>query len=127
MLGTVIVRVVRTCCRFPWFVLVVAMITTAGAAAYVQENFAITTDTSQLISAELPWRQREIQFDAAFPQQADTIVVVLDAATPELADSASRALVQALVKEPEHFQSVHQPDAGPFFEQNGMLFLQPPR
>ncbi|MGZ5916701.1 MAG: hopanoid transporter HpnN [Methyloceanibacter sp.] len=123
MLGTVIVRVVRTCCRFPWFVLVVAMITAAGAAAYVQENFAITTDTSQLISAELPWRQREIQFDAAFPQQADTIVVVLDAATPELADSASRALVQALAKKPEHFQSVHQPDAGPFFERNGMLFL----
>ena len=48
---------------------------------------------------------------------------MLDAATPELADSASRALVQALAKEPEHFQSVHQPDAGPFFEQNGMLFL----
>jgi hopanoid biosynthesis associated RND transporter like protein HpnN len=123
MLGTVIVRVVRTCCRFPWLVLVVAMITAAGAAAYVHENFAITTDTSQLISAALPWRQREIQFDAAFPQQADTIVVVLDAATPELADSASRALVQALAREPEHFQSVHQPDAGPFFEQNGMLFL----
>src|ERR1700693_3316815 len=82
MLGTVIVRVVRTCCRFPWFVLGVAVIAAAGAAAYVQENFAITTDTSQLISATLPWRQREIQFDAAFPQQSDTIVVVLDAATP---------------------------------------------
>jgi uncharacterized protein len=123
MLGTVIVRVVRTCCRFPWFVLVVAVIAAAGAAAYVQENFAITTDTSQLISAKLPWRQREIQFDAAFPQQSDTIVVVLDAATPEHADSASRALVQALANDPEHFQSVRQPDAGPFFEREGLLFL----
>jgi len=123
MLDTVIVRVVRTCCRFPWFVLVVVVIAAAGAAAYVQENFAITTDTSQLISAKLPWRQREIQFDAAFPQQSDTIVVVLDAATPELADSASRALADALAWKPDHIQSVRQPDAGPFFEREGLLFL----
>jgi uncharacterized protein len=123
MLGTVIVRVVRTCCRFPWFVLVVAVIVSAGAAVYVGENVAITTDTSQLISAKLPWRQREIQFDAAFPQQSDTIIAVVEAATPELADGASRTLAQALAKEPEHFQSVRQTDAGLFFERNGMLFL----
>jgi uncharacterized protein len=123
MLGTVIVRVVRTCCRFSWFVLAVAVFVSAGAAVYVGENVAITTDTSQLISAKLPWRQREIQFDAAFPQQSDTIIAVVEAATPELAESASRTLAQALAKEPEHFQSVRQTDAGLFFERNGMLFL----
>ncbi len=123
MLKSVVVTVVTACCRFPWLVVALAVIFTAGAAEYVRENFAISTDTSQLISARLPWRQREIQFDAAFPQQSDTIIVVLDAATPELADTASRTLAQALAGKPEHIESVRQPDASPFFERNGLLFL----
>src|SRR5262249_2723587 len=110
MLARVIVRVVRACCRFPWFVLVVALIVSAAAANYVRENFAITTNTGQLISERLPWRQREIQFDAAFPQQSDSILIVIDGATPELADSASRALAEALAKSPGQFKSVRQPD-----------------
>src|SRR4029077_11187111 len=108
--------VVRTCCRFSWFVLIVAAILTAGAGGYVRQNFAITTDISGLISAKLPWRQREIQYDAAFPQQSDTITVVVDASTPELVDGASPALAYALAKDAKHFQSVRKPDAGPFFE-----------
>jgi uncharacterized protein len=123
MLKTVVVTLVTACCRFAWLVVVVAAIITAGAAEYVYENFAISTDTGQLISQRLPWRQREIQFDAAFPQQSDTIVVVVDAVTPELADSAARELAAALAKEPAHIQSVRQPDAGPFFEHSGLLFL----
>ena len=125
MLKTVVVSVVTVCCRFSWLVVVIAALLTAGAAEYVWQNFAISTDTSQLISPKLPWRQREIQFDAAFPQQSDTIVVVVDAATPELADTATRALAQALAGKPDHIQSVRQPDAGPFFERNGLLFLSP--
>jgi uncharacterized protein len=125
MLKTVVVSVVTVCCRFSWLVVVIAAVLTAGAAEYVWQNFAISTDTSQLISPKLPWRQREIQFDAAFPQQSDTIVVVVDAATPELADTATRALAQALAGKPDHIQSVRQPDAGPFFERNGLLFLSP--
>jgi uncharacterized protein len=126
MLGTVIASVVRTCCRFSWFVVIGAAILTAGAGQYVRQNFAITTDISGLISAKLPWRQREIQYDAAFPQQTDTITVVVDASTPELVDGASRALADALAKDAKHFQSVRQPDAGPFFEREGLLFLSAP-
>ncbi len=123
MLNAVIVNVVRICCRFSWLVVVFAAIVTVGAANYARQNFAISTDTGQLISDRLPWRQREIQFDAAFPQQSDTIVVVVDAATPELADSATKSLAQALANKTKHIQSVRQSDAGPFFERNGLLFL----
>ncbi len=123
MLKTVVVTVVTACSRFSWLVVIIAAIVTAGAAEYARKNFAISTDTSQLISAKLPWRQREIQFDAAFPQQSDTTVVVVDAETPEHADSAAEALAQALAKNSQHIQSVRRLDAGPFFERNGMLFL----
>jgi hopanoid biosynthesis associated RND transporter like protein HpnN len=123
MLSAIIVNIVRACCRFSWLVVALAVLATGGAGYYAKEHFAISTDTGQLISAHLPWRQREIQYDAAFPQQSDTIVVVVDAATPELATDASHRLTAALASRTDHIQWVRQPDAGPFFERNGLLFL----
>ena len=103
--------------------LLTAIIGTAGAIDYGRRHFAIDTDTSQLISAALPWRQRELQLDAAFPQRTDTIVIVVDGLTPDLADVSARALAEELGKMPQLFQAVRRPDAGLFFEQNGLLFV----
>jgi uncharacterized protein len=94
-----------------------------GAIEYTRVNFAIDTNTSQLISSDLPWRQRELQLDAAFPQRTDTIVVVVDGLTPEVADTAARALAAELARRPELFQSIRRPDGGPFLDRNGLLFL----
>jgi len=123
MLETIIAGCTRACCRFPWLVIFTAIIGTAGAMEYARRHFAIDTDTSQLISAALPWRQRELQLDVAFPQRTDTIVVVVDGSTPELADVSARALAEEFGKTPHLFEVVRRPDAGPFFEQNGLLFL----
>ena len=123
MLETAIVNIAKTCCRHAGVTAFIALLATFGAIAYTFENFAINTDTSQLISPELPWRQRELQLDAAFPQQVGTLLVVVDGTTPELADSADKALAAALANKPEHIQAVHLAGAGPFFEHNGLLFL----
>ena len=123
MLTSSIVRVVAACCRFSWLVVVIAFGLTALSGWYAVTNFSINTDSGQLISAELPWRQRELAFDAAFPQRADLIVIVVDALTPELAESAARELARALDRRRELFQAVSRPDGGPFFEKNGLLFL----
>src|SRR5262245_58507838 len=123
MLEMIIARCTRACCRFPFLVILAAVIASAGAAEYARRHFAIDTDTSQLISAALPWRQRELQLDAAFPHRTDTIVVVVDGLTPELADGSARALAEALGEKPDLFRAVRRPDAGAFFDQNGLLFL----
>src|SRR5262245_34291802 len=123
MLEAVVVRCARVCCCFPWVVILTAMIATTGAVAYARHNFAIDTNTSQLISSALPWRQRELQLDAAFPHRADAILVVVDGLTPETADSAARALAAALAKRTDLFQAIRRPDGGPFFARNSLLFL----
>src|SRR5262249_26879638 len=74
-------------------------------------------------SSDLPWRQRELQLDAAFPQRTETIVVVVDGLTPEIADASARALAAKLAQWPDLFQSIRRPDGGPFFDRNGLLFL----
>jgi hopanoid biosynthesis associated RND transporter like protein HpnN len=96
---------------------------TLAALAFIAQNFAMTADTSQLISQRLEWRQRELAFEAAFPQFNNLTMVVVDGATPELADDAARRLAAALKERQDLFQSVRWPDGGPFFEREGLLFL----
>jgi hopanoid biosynthesis associated RND transporter like protein HpnN len=123
MLQMLMVRCARACCQAAWLVIVLATLGTTGAIGYMLSHFAIDTNTSQLISPSLPWRQRELQLDAAFSQRIDTIVVVVDALSPELADGSARALARELARQPQHFQAVRQPDAGAFFDRSGLLFL----
>jgi uncharacterized protein len=123
MLEKAIAAIACTCCRSPLVTLLVAAAATLGAAAYTAEHFAINTDTGALISSHLPWRQRELQLDAAFPQRADTILVVVDGPTPERAEAATRELAAALGAKPDQIAEIYRPDGGAFFERNGLLFL----
>jgi uncharacterized protein len=125
MVETLIVRLVRACCCYPSLTVIVASLITLGAGIYSYENFAIHTDTSQLISSRLPWRQRELQLDAAFPQLVDTILVVLDGATPESARDGSSRLAAALAKDRANFEAMQEAEGGAFFKTNGLLFLPP--
>ncbi|MGB6767820.1 MAG: MMPL family transporter [Methyloceanibacter sp.] len=125
MVETVIVRLVRACCCYPALTVIIASLVTLGTGTYSYENFAIHTDTGQLISSKLPWRQRELQFDAAFPQLADNILVVVDGATPELARDGSSRLVAKLAEDRDNFEAVQEEEGGAFFKKNGLLFLPP--
>ncbi len=118
-----IVAVVTTCSRHAAPVLLLCLALAAASAWYAATHFAITTDTNEFISASLPWRQRLAAFDKAFPQRTDNIVVVIDGATPEVAESATAQISAKMRGRPELFQSVERPEGGPFFNKNGLLFL----
>jgi hopanoid biosynthesis associated RND transporter like protein HpnN len=92
------------------------------AAAYAATHFAMTTDTDKLISANLPFRQREAAYNKLFPEQGDQVVVVVDGQTPELAEQGAADLAAKLAAQPQMFPYVERPDATPFFQQNGLLF-----
>src|ERR1700761_1498767 len=122
----VIERIVGFCCRWPWAVIVACLLLTGVATWYTANNFAINTDSSQLIDAKVGWRMRQARFDAAFPQQNNLTLVVIDGATPELAESAAAQLTAKLTANPTLFLHVLRPDGGPFFNQNGLLLLSVP-
>jgi hopanoid biosynthesis associated RND transporter like protein HpnN len=120
---TLIARIVAACCRHAWAVSAVGLALGVFALVYSAQHFAMNTDSSKLISPDLPWRQAEAAYDAAFPQQNDLIVAVVDGATPELAEHGAATLAAHQSPDSGPFLAVRRPDGGPFFDHNGLLFL----
>jgi uncharacterized protein len=116
-----VVRAIDSCARFAWPVVFTAIVLTMLSSWYAVTHFKMTTDINQLISSTSPWRMREQAFEKAFPQ-FESIVAVIDAPTPELADEATDALVQRLSQQQDLFRSIQEPQGGAFFKQNGFLF-----
>ena len=117
-----VVAVVMFCARFSYAVLAVSLLLTALCGWYAIRHVEINTNTDDFIDAKVPWRQDEIAFSKAFPDQDQQIIVVIDGKTPERTQEAIEALDARLQGHPELFKSVVQPDGGPFFAKNGLLF-----
>ncbi|MDZ4866115.1 MAG: MMPL family transporter [Alphaproteobacteria bacterium] len=123
MLGSGIAGVVAFCVRRSGFVLLLAAVFAVAAAGYAATHFKMNTDTTKLVSPDLPWRKAEAQFREVFPQPANLILIVIDGPTPERTQEAAAALSGALAKQTDLFLSLRQPGGGPFFERNGLLYL----
>ena len=119
------VRLVDAAARHARVTVLLGLVLTAVAAWFAATHFAMSADTNQLIARDLPWRQYEQRFDAAFPQTVDTAVVVIDGRTPEAAEAAAAALATRLAADPATFRNVRRPDGGPFFDRYGLLLLPP--
>jgi len=114
---------VALACRRPRLVSALALLLVVGAGLFVSLRFQMNTDAAALISAKADWRQAEDRMDLVFPQNGDTTLVVVDAATPELAESATARLAQGMFADRAHFRRVMRPDGGEFFGREGLLFL----
>jgi uncharacterized protein len=103
----------------------IVLLTIAGGI-YGAQRLSIDTDLDKLINPDLPWRRLEKAMDDAFPQNVDTLVVVIDAKTPDQAADATSAMMAKLEKlaaTTTLFKSVRRPDGDTFFQRDGMLLL----
>ncbi len=125
-LAALITRVVEWTSLHPLKIIVAFVILTVISGVYVVRHFAIDTDVNALISADLPWRQRELAYESAFPQSTQAILAVVDSPTPELADAAATALADQLSQQERLFRSVEELGGGSFFEREALLFLDMP-
>ncbi|HEV7386247.1 MAG TPA: hypothetical protein VGN89_15295, partial [Phenylobacterium sp.] len=107
-----IAAAVKLGCDHPWLTVLVSLLLSVAAMWFVAGHFRMTSDTAQLISDKVDWRRHEIAMAAAFPQNNDTSVVVVDGATPELAEDAATRLAAAMAADTRHFRLVQRPDGG---------------
>ncbi|MGE5238897.1 MAG: MMPL family transporter [Chloroflexota bacterium] len=104
-------------------VVVAGFLLTAWTLYYSIVNFKINTDMHSMMSDKLPFKKLYKDFSRAFPQQNDTIVVVIDGGTPEQAETARKLISERLRKEEATYGDVYEPGSGSFFQHNGLLYL----
>lgn len=122
MLKPFIVHLVAWSVRRAAWVITLAIVLAVLSGVYVAKHFKINTDVSGLVENNAEWAALSNAKDKAFPQRASSLLVVVQADAPELADAAADKLAQALKQDTREFSSVSQPAGGPFFEHNGLLF-----
>ncbi len=118
----IVARTIAFCSQNAWAVIVAGLLLAIASSWYSAAHFKMTTNMADLISNDIPWREREAALEKAFPH-FQTIVAVINAPTPELADEATAALNQRLSQQKNMFLSIDDPMGGAFFAQNGLLFL----
>jgi hypothetical protein len=59
---------------------------------YTVNNLGVNTDTSTLLSQDLPFQKNRIRWENAFPQDAATIIFVVEAPTAEQTSIAANIL-----------------------------------
>src|SRR5690242_11241961 len=120
---TIVERIVAMCSAAPARVVALCLALGVAGGVYTATNFSMDTDSTKLISADVDWRAHELHFDKLFPQQVNLILIVVDGATPELAEAGTASLADALSGQKKYFSLVRRPDGGAFFNRNGLLFL----
>jgi len=122
-LSPLLAAVVARSCRRPGLTVLLGVVLAALCVWVSATRLGVSTDTDQLFSESLPWRQHAMAFDRAFPQTKDILVAVIDGASPEIAEQTSADLAAALAPDHVHFTSIRRPDASPYLGANGLLFL----
>ena len=108
--------------KYRTFVIIAWIIAAIFGASIAANRLSINTDTSEMIDAATPYRQDQIAYQAIFPQATDEILVLIRADSPDAADLFTEKLSKNL-NESNLVNSVFNPELDPFFQKNGLLFL----
>lgn len=114
---------VASAVRHPWLVLLASLVVTGFALQFTATHIGIDTDTEDMIDSRLPHRQANLAFDEAFPQLPGDVVVYAEADHAGDAEDAIDALAAALATRADIARALSQPGGGPFFAQQGLLYL----
>jgi uncharacterized protein len=125
MLAGYFVAIVDFCIRRAPLIIATAAILGLGSAAYVERHFAVNSNVHKLLSANLPWVKRDAAYMAAFPQQANSILAVVTAPTPEFAGVAAATLAAELTPQKSKFHAVSANQSSPYFARESLLYLSP--
>lgn len=105
-------------------IVVAGIVLACLSAYYTARNLVVSTSTLDMISREVPFRQNDMALREAFPDYVDPIAVVIEARTPEAAETAAARLEARLREEAVNAERVARPGGGAYFERQGLLFLE---
>ncbi|MGH7153013.1 MAG: MMPL family transporter, partial [Acetobacteraceae bacterium] len=122
-LQSLLVDVADSCRRHAIIVVAAGVVIAALALLFAAGHLGVTTNTSEMFSENLPWRQHAEELARDFPQFDNVLVVAIRAAEPEQAEATAAALAEKLANDHSAIEDVFRPDASPFLRKEGILFL----
>jgi uncharacterized protein len=99
------------------------LVVTLAIGLYAAARLGVNTDNKLLLAPGLPFMRAAAAYERHFPTLDDSLLVVVDGDTPELTRSTATALASRLARRTDAFRSVYEPGGGPFFEREGLLYL----
>lgn len=109
--------------RCPWTLLLLSLLLCGGTLYYTLKNLEINTNTAEMLSPDLPFQQNQAHFNQAFPEDATTIIFVVEADTPEESSQTAVKLSEQLNLADDRFDSAYIPTDNAFFRQQALLYL----
>jgi uncharacterized protein len=122
-LRKLMVRLESSLLAHPKTVLLLACMVCGFSLYYTAGNLRVDTDTTDILSPNLPFQQDRQRFLKAFPQDDQAILVVVDAIAPEQTTNALSYLGEQFRKEKQQITSVYIPGEGAYFDKHGLLYL----
>ena len=107
----------------PWLLIVSFVVATGFVGKYTMDNLTVNTNTANMFSTQLPFQQNRIRLEKAFPQDIDTLLLLVEGDSPEQTSAVVRRISGELREKKDAVTSVYVPDEGEFFDRNGMLYL----
>lgn len=110
------------------WILLAALLGAVASGVYTARNLGMDSNTTNMLSEHLPFRANYEHYKKIFPhdQEMDTLLLVLDAPTPEQAHVASERLTARLQQDSTHVHDIYLPGGGAFFERNSLLYESVP-
>ncbi len=109
--------------RRPALVVGITLILTVFLGIYAALNLGVNADPDAMISADLPFRQREREFQRTFRAANDDILILVDGDSASAAGRAADALRDRLAQRTDLFDVVQVVGGGAFFDRNALLYL----
>jgi len=106
------------------YLIVVTAILASALSTWLTVQYAqIDTNTENMLSDQLDWRIAHKNYKAKFPFFSDTIVIVVEGPTAELAFEASSYFVKEIIKFGVESEHIFFPESEDFFRKNKFLYL----
>ncbi len=111
--------------RFSWWIIILTLLLSGLSLYYTAENLGVNTDSSSMLSQDLPFQKNRTRIEKEFPKDAGTLIFVVEADTPEQTSQAAIELEKGLLSRPDLFEMAYIPTENDFFRQQAFLFLEP--
>lgn len=110
--------------RFPWMFVLLLISLCAISLNYTINHLGVNTNTAEMLSPDLPFQKNRVRLEEAFPKESDTLLLVVEASSPEKTWQSTERLIREL-RQDSLFISVYSPSISDFLKQQALFYLEP--